>query len=83
MVLSIGVAAAFFGVVFVIVGWKGGGTSNMNSNLVGMVKGNYLPANNSTSSTANTSTSKPTTTGATSTTGGANASQPNPTLQPS
>lgn len=65
MALALGVAAMFFGVVFVIVGWKGGGTSAMNSNLAGMVKGQYPVGTNSTSNSTAPSTS---------TTGGANAS---------
>lgn len=75
MALAIGVAALFFGVVFIIVGWKGGGTTAMNTNLAGMMKGEYLPVNNPGQTSAlDTSTSKPKSTGATSTTGGANSS---------
>lgn len=71
MALSIGVAALFFGVAFVLVGWKGGGTGAMNENLAGMLKGEYLIHDNPVTVS---STAKPTTTGATSTTGGANNS---------
>lgn len=46
----------------------------MNENLLGMVKGQYLPANNPSNATS-TPTTKPTpNTGATSTTGGSNVS---------
>lgn len=65
MALTIGVAALFFGVVFIIVGWKGGGTDHMNKNLAGMLKGEYLPEDNPVVS----SSSGP----ATSTTGGVHA----------
>lgn len=63
MGLVLGVGALFFGVVFIIVGWKGGGPQNMEQNLVGMMKGDYLPANNpptssSSSGSPSTSTSK-------------------------
>lgn len=73
MGLAIGVASAFIGIVFIIVGWKGGGTNAMNENLLGMMKGEYLPVNNPGQHSA-LNTSKPKTTGATSTTGGANSS---------
>jgi hypothetical protein len=46
MALALGVAAMFFGVVFIIVGWKGGGPQHMEGNLVGMIKGEYLPLDN-------------------------------------
>jgi len=46
MALALGVAAMFFGVVFIIVGWKGGGPQAMESNLAGMIKGEYLPVQN-------------------------------------
>lgn len=72
MALSLGVAALFFGIAFIIVGFTGGGTKAMTANLGGMIKGDYLPATGG--STTVTNTSKPTTTGATSTTGGANNS---------
>jgi hypothetical protein len=59
LALTIGVAALFFGVVFIIVGWKGGGTDNMNTNLAGMVKGQYpvgktTPVTQSSAGTATT-----------------------------
>lgn len=73
MPLALGVAALFFGVVFVIVGWKGGGTDAMNQNLAGMIKGEYLIHDNPGQSSA-FDTSKPTTKGSTSTSGGANSS---------
>jgi hypothetical protein len=69
MALALGVAAMFFGVVFVIVGWKGGGPANMEGNLLGMMKGEYLPMNNPQNAGGSLE-SKPTT----STTGGANSS---------
>ena len=71
MALSIGVAALFFGVVFVLVGWKGGGVDHMNGNLAGMFKGEYLPIDNPVTTVV---TSKPKSNAATSTTGGANHS---------
>lgn len=74
MALALGVAAMFFGVVFIIVGYKGGGTSAMETNLLGMFKGEYLPNQNpgQTSAFDSTTTTKKTPT--TSTTGGANSS---------
>jgi hypothetical protein len=69
MALSLGVTAMFFGVVFIIVGWKGGGPHAMEANLGGMIKGKYLPENNP-SNTTSTSSPAP----VTSTTGGANSS---------
>lgn len=69
MALTLGVAAMFFGVVFVIVGWKGGGTQAMEQNLVGMIKGEYLPHDNPGQTSAFDSAN----TGATATTGGANS----------
>ena len=65
MAFALGVAAAFFGAAMVIVGFKGGGTQAMNSNFLGMLKGQWL---NSTGSAPNTS--KPTSQGSHSTTGG-------------
>lgn len=59
----------FFGVVFIIVGWKGGGPQAMETNLVGMIKGEYLPVQNPGQKSAFDTKSAP----ATSTTGGANA----------
>lgn len=70
MGLAIGVAAAFFGVAFIIVGWKGGGPADMNQNITGMMKGDYLVADNPSSNTTSTKTTAP----VTSTTGGANSS---------
>lgn len=64
MGLVLGVGALFFGVVFIIVGWKGGGPQHMEQNLVGMMKGEYLPVNNpppaaqSSGGSPSTSTSK-------------------------
>jgi hypothetical protein len=69
MALALGVAALFFGVAFVIVGWKGGGTDAMNQNIAGMFKGEYLIHDNP--QVTNVNTSKPKKTGSTSTTGGA------------
>jgi hypothetical protein len=68
MALALGVGAMFFGVVFIIVGWKGNGPDAMNKNLVEMLKGNY-PVSQSTPSNSSQQ-SAPTT----STTGGANSS---------
>jgi hypothetical protein len=65
----LGVAATFFGVVFIIVGWKGGGTEHMQQNLLGMMKGQYLPADNPQNSGGVSTKSTP----ATSTTGGVHA----------
>lgn len=59
----------FFGVVFIIVGWKGGGPQNMEENLLGMIKGEYLPVENPGQTNAFTTGNA----AATSTTGGANA----------
>lgn len=70
MGLALGVAAMFFGVVFIIVGWKGGGTQAMETNLIGMMKGEYLPVQNPGQKSALDSG----TTAPTSTTGGANSS---------
>jgi len=70
MALALGVAAMFFGVVFIIVGWKGGGPQAMEQNLGGMIKGEYLPVNNPGQKSAFDSGKG----GATSTTGGANSS---------
>lgn len=83
MGLTLGVAAMFIGVVFIIVGWKGGGPQAMETNLLGMLKGEYLPVQNpgqtsALSSTASSTSSQSTKSGATSTTGGSNSSQPNP-----
>ena len=72
MALSLGVAALFFGIAFIIVGFTGGDTGTMTANLGGMMKGDYLPASGGSTTTSHTS--KPKTTGATSTTGGANNS---------
>lgn len=69
MALTLGVAAMFFGVVFIIVGWKGGGPQAMESNLAGMIKGEYLPVQNPGQKSAFDSGTAPT-----STTGGANSS---------
>jgi len=62
--LTLGVAALFFGVVFIIVGFKGGDTSVMTQNLVGMIEGQY-PTGGQTSSASSTPI--------TSTNGGANS----------
>lgn len=71
MALTLGVAAMFFGVAIIIVGWKGGGTQDMETNLVGMLKGEYLPVENPGQTSALSSGN---TTAPTSTTGGANSS---------
>jgi hypothetical protein len=72
MALALGVGAMFFGVVFIIVGWKGGGPDAMNKNLAGMLKGNYPTGNssNSSSSAVTSTTSGKSVGGNTSTTGG-------------
>lgn len=70
MGLALGVAAMFIGVVFVISGWKGGGPPAMEQNLIGMLKGEYLPAQNPGQKSAFDTGNAP----ATSTTGGANSS---------
>ena len=72
MALSLGVAALFFGVAFIIVGFTGGDTGTMISNLGGMMKGEYLPASGGSVTTTHTSKTK--NSGATATTGGANNS---------
>lgn len=71
MALSLGVAALFIGVAFIIVGYKGGGTGTMNANIGAMLRGDYLP-NSQPNTTVDTS--KPKSHGATATTGGANSS---------
>jgi hypothetical protein len=75
MALALGVGAMLFGVVLIIVGWKGGGPDAMNKNLAGMLKGNY-PTDGGSSSSSSSSASTSTSTGKsvggnTSTTGGA------------
>lgn len=74
MALTIGVAALFFGVVFIIVGYKGGGPNSMNQNLVGMMKGQY-PTN---TAAENLAASQAGTQPATAATGGTYAPAPKP-----
>lgn len=72
MGLALGIGATFLGVIFAISGYSGGGTANMNKNLIAMMKGEWLPSpgpNTPGSNTQNTSTSS-SKSGNTSTTGG-------------
>lgn len=69
MALSLGVAAIFIGIAMIIVGWKGGGPQNMETNIIGMLKGEYLPTFNPGQTSA-FDKGAPTT----ATTGGANSS---------
>jgi len=58
LALTIGVAALFFGVVFIIVGFRGGDTNAMTANLIAMMEGKWnssTPAPTPTTSTAPTS----------------------------
>ena len=52
MALALGFAALFFGAAMVIVGIHGGGIRNMNSNMIAMLEGKWLPDGGSTTSAA-------------------------------
>jgi hypothetical protein len=77
MGLVLGVAALFFGVAFVIVGYKGGDPNTLTTNLVGMMEGKWITGTQGGTPTVNVPSR-----GATSTTGGVHSPGTKPGTNP-
>lgn len=73
MGLALGIGVTFLGVIFAISGYSGGGTANMNKNLIAMMKGEWLPSPGPNTPGSNTQSNS-----GTSTTGGAYAQPTKP-----